>query len=175
MSDQTGERHQVFTSMVLPILRATRGAGTQFFVKVLFACLNRTYVAGWVLEVLVGHCTHFGLVYRDVLCVFHSCYRFIQRHYLQPAMIWAEVRYELRAFRGIMLFVASFWEWQWSNTVYAVDASLSGYGVVQSWWSLDKVREVGRVNERSRYRLGAETARRHALERGVFLSCPKLS
>jgi hypothetical protein len=38
--------------------------------KALQATLNRTRIAGWVIEVLLGHCTYFSLVMRDVLCVF---------------------------------------------------------------------------------------------------------
>ena len=67
--------------------------------------------------------------------------------------MWHEVRNELRAFKGMMIFVASRWDLQWSDVVYSVDASLSGYGIVKSKWSLADVRRVGRVGERSRYKL----------------------
>ena len=71
------------------------------------ATLNRTRIAGWAIEVLLGHCAYFSLVMRDVLGVFHSCYRFVQRRYSKAAVIWHEVRNELRAFKGMMMFVAS--------------------------------------------------------------------
>jgi hypothetical protein len=131
------------------------------------AVLNRDRIAGWVLEVVLGHCTYFSLVLRDVLCVFHACYRFVQRHYSKASFIWAEVRNELRAFKGMMIFVASRWDLQWSDVVYSVDASLSGYGIVKSKWALSDVRQVGRVDERSRYKLGATNARSSALHLGV--------
>jgi hypothetical protein len=83
--------------------------------------------------------------------------------------MWHEVRNELRAFKGMMIFVASRWDLQWSNVVYSVDASLSGYGIVKSKWSLADVRRVGRVDERSRYKLGATIARSSALHLAGFV------
>ena len=88
------------------------GASHVLLRKALQATLNRTRIAGWVIEVLLGHCTYFSLVMRDVLCVFHSCYRFVQRHYSKAAVMWHEVRNELRAFKGMMIFVASRWDLQ---------------------------------------------------------------
>jgi hypothetical protein len=37
--------------------------------KALQATLNRSRIAGWLIEVLLGHCTYLSLVLRDVLCV----------------------------------------------------------------------------------------------------------
>jgi hypothetical protein len=112
---------------------------------------------------------YLSLVMRDVLCVFHACYRFVQRHYSKAAVMWHEVRNELRAFKGMMIFVASRWDLQWSDVVYSVGASLSGYGIVKSKWSLADVRRVGRVDERSRYKLGATSARSSALHLAGFV------
>ena len=47
--------------------------------------LNQRMLSGWVLEVLIGHCTYFGLVNRDMLCVFHAAYNFIAKHYSKRA------------------------------------------------------------------------------------------
>jgi hypothetical protein len=42
-------------------------------------------ISGCVLEVVIGHCTYFGLVNRDVLSVFSSVYRFIHQFYDKPS------------------------------------------------------------------------------------------
>ena len=68
-----------------------------------------------------------------------------------------------------MAFVVSYWRQPWSPLVYAVDSSLTGFGVVKSRWTVDDVRQVGRVGERSRYRLGPTAARPHALQLGGFV------
>jgi hypothetical protein len=130
--------------------------------------LNLVSVAGWVLEVIVGHCTYFGLVNRDVLSIFFATYRFIQKHYWEPAPVWREVRNELAAFKGLMILVSAEWDWQWTSHVFSVDASLSGYGVVKALWDIEDVRTVGRVSERSRYKLGGTQARAHAMHSAGF-------
>ena len=66
-------------------------------------------MAGWVLEVLVGHATFFGLVWREVLCVFSTVYRFIKKHYGTLASMWPSVRDELRVLRDFMVLVKSSW------------------------------------------------------------------
>ena len=35
------------------------------------------------LERVIGHCTFVGLASRGTLCTFHTCYRYIQSHYLE--------------------------------------------------------------------------------------------
>ena len=69
----------------------------------------------------------------------------------------------------MMIFVISSWRDQWSNVLYRMDASLTGYGTVKSVWGINDVRDVGRVPERARYRIGAESARASALHCGGFL------
>ena len=76
--------------------------------------LDLKRISGWILETVVGHCTYFGLVNRDVLTVFFATYRHIQCHYGDAAPVWKEVRNELVAFRGLMIFVSAKWGWQWT-------------------------------------------------------------
>ena len=64
----------------------------------------------------MGHCTYFPLVQRGVLCVFNSCYKLFCKHYSGQAIVWEEVRAEIRAFRGRMVFVVSEWCQPWSET-----------------------------------------------------------
>ena len=50
----------------------TRNTGIRFarLYKAITAILGRRKIAGWVVEVLVGHATFFGLVRREVLSIF---------------------------------------------------------------------------------------------------------
>ena len=43
--------------------------------------LIRARVAGWLLEIIVGHATFAGLQCRGLLSIFHSVYAFIKNHY----------------------------------------------------------------------------------------------
>ena len=102
--------------------------------------LSQAVLAGWVLEVVVGHCTYFGLVNRDLLAIFHSCYSFIDKSYGQRVPIWGTVREELRAFKGLMILAASSWVTPWSSIVYACDSFLKGYSVQSALWDAKVVR-----------------------------------
>lgn len=62
--------------------------------------------------------------------------------------MWDSVREELRTFRRLMPLARTSWTDRWLPMVYAVDASLSGYGVSVSEWKLSDVSEVARVMER---------------------------
>ena len=46
--------------------------------------LRRKKVAGWVIEMLIGHCTFLSLCKRGLLSVWHATYRFIRAHYATP-------------------------------------------------------------------------------------------
>jgi hypothetical protein len=67
-----------------------------------------------------------------------------------------------------MIYCFADWRIRWSPLVYSVDASLEGYGIVQSHWHIDHVKSVGRVPERTRYRLNADSARWCALSAAGF-------
>ena len=67
--------------------------------KINFSVLSRRRAAGWV-EVVVGHCTFFGLVSREVLSIAHAVYAYITAECNQPAVLWGSVREELIAFTG---------------------------------------------------------------------------
>ena len=41
--------------------------------------LQLPVVSGWVIEVIVGHCTYFALVNRDLLAVYFATYSFIRK------------------------------------------------------------------------------------------------
>ena len=129
------------------------------------ALLSRRRVCGWELEAVMGHVTHYALVRREALSLFHCTYRFCQRHYWEAAVLWDSVRSEVASFRGLMPLIVAQWRGAWCGEVFAGDASLSGFGISSSQWSSEDVAAVGRVPERRRWRLGAGLARAHAFEK----------
>ena len=90
----------------------------------------------WTLHVLQFDLSRSALCFRRRLQVFSG-------HYNERAALWESVRFELRAFRGLMVLAESNWDWQWSPQVYQVDASLSGFGIVSSIWPLRKYKMLG--------------------------------
>ena len=132
--------------------------------------LRRRRVSGRLLEVVIGHATFVGLMCRPVLSVFNTVYRFIQAHYSKPTPLWETAREELRAFKGLMIFLHADWCRGWNNYVVATDASMTGYGVVSSIWQDSDVAAVGRELERGRFRkLGSHSAREAALTAAGFV------
>ena len=130
--------------------------------------LERRRVCGWVVEVMLGHCAHFSLVNRDLMCIFSACYAFVYSAYSAPTLLWETAREDIRCFRSLMIFCYADWALKWSPLVYCVDASLTGYGIVQSRWDAQNLKKVGRVSERTRYRLNGEAARWSALSAAGF-------
>ena len=133
------------------------------------ALLRRRQVAGWALEVVLGHCTFVGLCSRGVLSTFHTVYAFVRENYLTAVPLWQECREELETFRGLMPFLEARWDAQWSSRVLQCDSSLSGYAVSVAEWPLGHVQETGRISERKRFKKkGPHSARESALEQAGF-------
>lgn len=131
--------------------------------------LKQAVLAGCVLEVAIGHCTHFAPVNRDILGVFHCCYSFIAKSYRTRVPIWNSAHGELRAFIRAYGFCNVFLGNPRSEVMYAVGSSLKGYSVQSSVWDPKVVREIGLRKERSRWKLGAEKARERTLDSAGFL------
>ena len=66
------------------------------------------------------------------------------------------------------MFAFSQWNLPWSSRVFAVDSSLTGFGIASSDWSLQDVKDVGRVGERGRFRFLGVGARSHAFQVAGF-------
>ena len=122
-------------------------------IQAVVSLLRRKWVAGWVIEVVVGQCTFAGLANRGALSCFHSVYRFSHKHYDKQAILWDSVCAELRAFIGLAPLLRSYWWWQWNPMVYSTDASENGYGVTRAFFDRSCVAEMGRVRVISRFRL----------------------
>ena len=138
--------------------------------KLFAAVLSRKKVSGRILEVIIGHATFVALTNRGLLSIFNTVYRFIRSNYHTPTILWKTVREELFVFRSLMIYLHADWGRQWNNYVTASDSSLTGYGVVSSYWDREDVARVGRLQERSRFRkLGAHSARESALTSAGFV------
>ena len=106
---------------------------------------------------------------RPLLSCFHASDRYVQSTCWTKTVLWNNVLQELSHFRALTVFCYSQWWSSWSTEVFSTDASLYGYWLAASDWSREEVAEAGRRNERSRYRLGAENAREHALAQIGFV------
>ena len=67
-----------------------------------------------------------------------------------------------------MIFAQGSWGWAWSPKAYMFDSCLTGFSISSSVVPPEKVGEIGRIQERSRWRLGAEKARTAALTAAGF-------
>ncbi|CAK0847687.1 unnamed protein product, partial [Prorocentrum cordatum] len=114
--------------------------------------LARGRATGRALEMVLGHCAFCGLALRGSLSCWRASYRFIQRHYLEPARLWLEVMKEVRLFRGLLVLMVQDWWRPWNSCVLQTDASESGWGMAQLFWPLRVVEDVGRLPERARFR-----------------------
>ncbi len=138
--------------------------------QALAAILNRKKVSGRILEVVIGHATFVALTNRGLLSVFNTVYKFMRSHYYTPAVLWRTVREELFVFRSLMIYLHADWGRQWNEYVTASDSSLTGYGIVSSFWKREDVAKVGRLQERARFRkLGSHSARESALTSAGFI------
>ncbi|CAK0891104.1 unnamed protein product [Prorocentrum cordatum] len=132
----------------------TRVAQKRFWLirQALNGLLRRRRLTGWAVEVLVGHCTFAGLLSRGTLSVFHAVYAFMRKSYAEPSVLWHEARKELETFRGLLIFLESDWALQWNDLVVATDSSLEAGAVATTRWPRSLVAEVGRAQERARFR-----------------------
>ncbi len=128
--------------------------------------LARRLVAGWSVEVVVGHLAFCGVADRTLLKVLHTVYRFVRRRYLEAAEAWPECRAELRTFAALLFLAKADWTVPGHELMYQSDASEAGWGVKAAWWPLGEVECCGRVGERQRLRrVGPHSARSPRWER----------
>ena len=110
---------------------------------------RRAFLSGRMVEVLVGHATFCGLARRVSLAIFDAVYKFIQSAGDERVAVWDNVRRELRAFAGIMVFLHGVWTDGWHPRVTSFDASLTGWGVTEAFFEPEFVGRIGRIPERS--------------------------
>ena len=93
------------------------------------------------------------LVRRPLLAVFGKTYQFIQAQYSDKAKLWPSVRRELRSAAWLLPLAMADLRREWSPTVCCVDACGSRLVVMRASWSLRSVKEVGRLEERWRFKI----------------------
>ena len=114
--------------------------------------LRRGRASGQQLERLIGHMTFVSLCRRESLSVLGDCYTFIQRNYTHSANLWKSVRRELWQWDGIAPLIRVNMKLVWGDTIYAVDASDWGLGVVSSTVEPSFSQQLGRYVERWRFK-----------------------
>ena len=77
----------------------------------------------------MGHLTFIALEKREMLSVFRSTYDFIRAHYRHAVLVWPSVRAEIRAFRGLMIFIEAPLDMGWDSTVLCSGSCPTGFGV----------------------------------------------
>ena len=114
--------------------------------------LKRGSATGQQLERIVGHITFVSLCRRESLAALGEVYTFIRRHYRQRVRLWKSVRRELWLWDGIAPLIFVDMAKPWDNTLYSVDASNWGMGVVTSSCSKEEAQALGRHCERWRFK-----------------------
>ena len=82
----------------------------------------------------MGHVTFLILLRRETLSLFHCENRFTRKFHQRREPPRTSARAELEAFIEVMILSEANWARPWFPRVLASDASLSGYGVAQSFW-----------------------------------------
>ena len=103
--------------------------------------------SGKTLEKLLGHYTFAGLIRRGFLSVFQASYVYIRKHYTDNAVLWPEVRRELFWASSLLCLLSRHLASEWSNRVYATDASLEGRGVCATYREISAIREVASFSD----------------------------
>eukprot|EP00435_Cladocopium_sp_Y103_P040424 s562_g11.t1 len=106
---------------------------------------------GKTLEKLVGHFTFAGLLRRGYLSIFQASYAFIRKHYTHTYSLWPEVRRELFWAASLICLLGRDLSSEWSKTVYATDASLTGRGVVATERNICDIRDVAQHSDRWKF------------------------
>ena len=105
-------------------------------------------------EKLLGHCCFLALARREGLSVFGQAYTFVHRYRSskEEVPLWPSVRKELDMFDGILPLIRRDLTAEWSQRVYAVDASEWGMGCTYSNIPQESVRHLGGFCERWRFK-----------------------
>ena len=113
--------------------------------------LKRGWADGKTVEKIVGHLTFVALLRRELLSCFQACYIFIRKRYTVHSRIWPEVGRELRWAVSLLPLVHRNLSAEWSDEVFACDASLWGRGVVSASKNKSRVRMQGQYQDRWRF------------------------
>ena len=106
------------------------------------SCISVNWQAGFG-RFFIGNSTHFGLGNRDILSIRHCSHSFVAKGYDCPPRVWHNVKEELVAFRGALVFAVASRIAPWRPMYNACDSSLEGYSVQSLLWASSDVRETG--------------------------------
>ncbi|CAK0801113.1 unnamed protein product, partial [Prorocentrum cordatum] len=135
---------------------------------------QRPRVTGREVERYVGHLIDHLMLKRELLSILRSLYDFVRDCYHVRARLWPSAAREVEQCRRLLPLMSANLRLQWSPTVFAYDACLTGMATCQTTLSSDLVKRIGSVSERWRYRMpSAISARRSAL--GVRSGCYEAS
>ena len=112
--------------------------------------LKRGRASGQQIERIIGHITFVSLRRRECLSILGECYNFIKKHYTEVVPLWKSVRKELQIWEGVSPMIQVDLCREWSNKVYAVDASEWGLGAVAAHMDTHSVQLLGLFTERWR-------------------------
>ena len=109
------------------------------------------------LEKLIGHLSFLGLLRREALSFCVNVYVVTNKQRgLVPGPLWKSVQDERRLFQCILPLLFLDLRASWADRVTCIDASPSGYGVVECDLNIQRVAAAGRVNERWAFSKAAE-------------------
>lgn len=96
---------------------------------------------GFVISVLLGHWAWATLPARPGFSVFAESYKFAQMYYENPTpqLLWTEIKREFAGAIGISVLLYSDLAREWNFSVYMVDASNWGSGVIQTQGTLKEI------------------------------------
>lgn len=114
--------------------------------------VQRPFINGEQLQVVVGHLTCRALIHRGLMSVLRHCYVFIEQSYDRRQRLWPSVAKELELFRVLMPLATTNFFSEWDPNMLCTDACLSGYAVMESNHGWEASAAVGRFDERWRFR-----------------------
>ena len=116
-----------------------------------FEFLLSNRVSCKLVQQLIGHSIVVFVLNRSGMCIFRRLYDFVQSDCL-PRFLTSVEKEEVRNFIGLMPLLYGNIRLQWSDTVTCTDASPFGYGICERSAELQQVRNIGRWQERWRFK-----------------------
>jgi len=124
--------------------------------------LERPFLSGDQLEVLLGHFSFALLLDRCCISVFRSCFTFAKRYPRRVRRVWRSVLRELKLAASLLTLVECQFSKPWSPVVTVSDAAPSGYAIHEGIWGSEDVRRVGGFAERWRFRRSVQPQPRNS-------------
>lgn len=118
------------------------------------ALLQRGRVSGEVLRVWLGHVNFFFQLGRSGLSALSATYKFVNQHLGHRAVLWPNVRSELRTIQGLLFLVEHDLTATVSTTVHLGDSSTYGFALMDSAAEAHEIQRELAVREKWRFLQG---------------------